>query len=129
MEHLIARWQVAGLRGLNPKAAEAQEFVCNLPARIRRLAERKTGERGVGLWRGPVALGAWGRAAAGSGKGRLRWRVSRQCVERQSSCSSSSSCWKMSSTHLTPPPPAARKAGVKKNAVKFSWLYDRALTI
>lgn len=45
MEHLIQRWRVADLTGLNPKAAEAQEFVCNLPARIRRLAERKAGER------------------------------------------------------------------------------------
>ena len=44
MEHLIQRWRIADLTGLNPKAAEAQEFVCNLPARIRRLAERKTGE-------------------------------------------------------------------------------------
>lgn len=45
MEHLIQRWRVADLIGLNPKAAEAQEFVCNLPARIRRLAERKAGEQ------------------------------------------------------------------------------------
>ncbi|KAL4448078.1 hypothetical protein ABPG75_005297 [Micractinium tetrahymenae] len=65
MEHLIQRWRVADLTGLNPKAAEAQEFVCNLPARIRRLAERK----------------------------------------------------------------AVRKDKVKKSMVKFSWLYDRALTI
>ncbi|KAL4444903.1 hypothetical protein ABPG77_003953 [Micractinium sp. CCAP 211/92] len=65
MEHLIQRWRVADLTGLNPKAAEAQEFVCNLPARIRRLAERK----------------------------------------------------------------AVRKEKAKKNLVKFSWLYDRALAI
>ena len=58
MEHLIQRWRIADLVGLNPRAAEAQEFVCNLPARIRRLAERKSGELrrrgggGSGGWAG-----------------------------------------------------------------------------
>lgn len=41
MEHLIQRWDIANLRDLNAKGAEAQEFVCTLPTRIRRLAERK----------------------------------------------------------------------------------------
>lgn len=44
MEHLVQRWRIADLTGLNSKGEEAQEFVCNLPARIRRLAERKAGE-------------------------------------------------------------------------------------
>lgn len=54
MEHLIQRWDVAHLTGLNPKAAEAQDFVCNLPARIRRLAERKAGELARRPERGPA---------------------------------------------------------------------------
>ncbi len=65
MEHLIQRWRIADLTGLNPKAAEAQEFVCNLPGRIRKLAERKAGE-----WHG------WG-IAAGSELGRV---CCQQCV-------------------------------------------------
>ncbi|CAI5495916.1 unnamed protein product [Closterium sp. Naga37s-1] len=40
MEHLIAVWDVEKMEGLSPEAARAQEFVCKLPPRIRRLAER-----------------------------------------------------------------------------------------
>lgn len=49
------RWRIADLTGLNPKAADAQEFVCNLPARIRKLAERKAGEWEQGPGHGPAA--------------------------------------------------------------------------
>ena len=52
MEHLIQRWKVADLRGLTPRAAEAQDFVCSLPPRILRLAERKTGACVRGSWVG-----------------------------------------------------------------------------
>jgi acyl-[acyl-carrier-protein] desaturase len=41
MEHLIERWDVAHLTGLNAEGIEAQEYVCTLPARFRKLAERK----------------------------------------------------------------------------------------
>lgn len=41
MDHLIARWKVADLKGtLTGQAAEAQEYVIKLPDRIRRLTER-----------------------------------------------------------------------------------------
>jgi acyl-[acyl-carrier-protein] desaturase len=41
MEHLVGRWNVPSLTGLTPEAAQAQEYVCSLPARFRKLAERK----------------------------------------------------------------------------------------
>ncbi|KAG6549030.1 hypothetical protein Mapa_009473 [Marchantia paleacea] len=40
MEHLIRTWKVESLVGLTPEAQRAQDFVCNLPTRFRRLAER-----------------------------------------------------------------------------------------
>lgn len=40
MEHLVKRWDVANRSGLSGEAAEAQEYVVGLPARIRKLAER-----------------------------------------------------------------------------------------
>ncbi|KAG0628101.1 hypothetical protein M758_1G000400 [Ceratodon purpureus] len=40
MEHLIDLWNVKSLTGLSSEAQKAQEFVCKLPARIHRLAER-----------------------------------------------------------------------------------------
>lgn len=41
MEHLIQRWDVPSATGLNAEAAEAQEYLCNLPERFRKLAERR----------------------------------------------------------------------------------------
>lgn len=35
LEHLLKRWNVGNLTGLSPEAAEAQDRVCNLPARYR----------------------------------------------------------------------------------------------
>ena len=35
LEHLLKRWNVGNLTGLSSKAAEAQDRVCNLPARYR----------------------------------------------------------------------------------------------
>ncbi|CAM6081505.1 unnamed protein product [Calypogeia fissa] len=40
MEHLIKTWNVESLTGLSRDAERAQDFVCNLPQRFRRLAER-----------------------------------------------------------------------------------------
>lgn len=42
MEHLVGYWGVAGMTGLTPEAAEAQEFIVALPARYRSLAEKAT---------------------------------------------------------------------------------------
>lgn len=39
MQHLVKRWDIEN-RQLSGDAAAAQEYVCNLPARIRKLAER-----------------------------------------------------------------------------------------
>lgn len=40
LEHLISRWELEGMAGLSSEAQEAQEYVCKLPPRIRRLADR-----------------------------------------------------------------------------------------
>jgi acyl-[acyl-carrier-protein] desaturase len=40
MDHLISFWNVERLTGLSSEAQQAQDFVCRLPARIHRLAER-----------------------------------------------------------------------------------------
>jgi acyl-[acyl-carrier-protein] desaturase len=40
LEFLVARWKVADLTGLSGEAAKAQEYVCTLAPRIRRLDER-----------------------------------------------------------------------------------------
>eukprot|EP00887_Chlorella_sp_A99_P004594 scaffold4.g4594.t1 len=41
IEHLIERWNIKSLQGLNEKGRAAQEFVCALPDKVRRLAEIK----------------------------------------------------------------------------------------
>lgn len=43
MEHLVGRWNVKNLTGLNGDAAAMQEYVIKLPDRIRKLAEKATG--------------------------------------------------------------------------------------
>ncbi|KAK6930467.1 Fatty acid desaturase, type 2 [Dillenia turbinata] len=40
LEFLVGRWQVEKLTGLSGEGQKAQEYVCGLPARIRRLEER-----------------------------------------------------------------------------------------
>lgn len=40
MEHLVKRWDVANIKGLSSEAEAAQQYVCGLPPRIRRLDER-----------------------------------------------------------------------------------------
>ena len=46
-EHLLARWRVAERTGLSPAAEEARDYVCGLPPRLRRLAERKAARKGA----------------------------------------------------------------------------------
>ena len=48
MEHLIRRWDVEHATGLNSEAAEAQEYLCNLPQRFRKLAERREKKKTTG---------------------------------------------------------------------------------
>jgi len=40
LEYLVQRWNVANLTGLSGEGMKAQEFVCGLASRIRRLEER-----------------------------------------------------------------------------------------
>lgn len=40
LEHLVERWEVPDLKNLSPEAEHAQQYVCSLAPRIRRLAER-----------------------------------------------------------------------------------------
>ncbi|XP_003561988.2 acyl-[acyl-carrier-protein] desaturase 4, chloroplastic isoform X1 [Brachypodium distachyon] len=39
VEHFVRRWRVAELRGLSGEGRRAQEYVCGLPPKVRRLAE------------------------------------------------------------------------------------------
>ncbi|GJU15242.1 stearoyl-[acyl-carrier-protein] 9-desaturase, chloroplastic [Tanacetum coccineum] len=43
LEFLVGRWKVADLTGLSGEGRKAQEYVCGLPPRIRRLEERAAG--------------------------------------------------------------------------------------
>ncbi|CAN0902786.1 Stearoyl-[acyl-carrier-protein] 9-desaturase, chloroplastic [Linum grandiflorum] len=43
LEFLVGRWKVGEFTGLSGEGNKAQEFVCGLPARIRRLEERAAG--------------------------------------------------------------------------------------
>ena len=49
--HLTEKWQIAGLTGLQDYAAKAQEYLCTLADRYRRIAERLTVQ--------PVVTPAW----------------------------------------------------------------------
>eukprot|EP00252_Welwitschia_mirabilis_P017129 TRINITY_DN38014_c0_g1_i1.p1 TRINITY_DN38014_c0_g1~~TRINITY_DN38014_c0_g1_i1.p1 ORF type:complete len:402 (+),score=41.48 TRINITY_DN38014_c0_g1_i1:94-1299(+) len=40
VEHLIQRWNVEKIEGLSSRGKQAQEFICSLPPRLRRLDER-----------------------------------------------------------------------------------------
>lgn len=40
LEFLVARWEVDKLTGLSSEGRKAQDYVCGLPPRIRRLEER-----------------------------------------------------------------------------------------
>ncbi|GJX27994.1 RNA-directed DNA polymerase, eukaryota, reverse transcriptase zinc-binding domain protein, partial [Tanacetum coccineum] len=43
LEFMVGRWKVADLTGLSGEGRKAQEYVCGLPSRIRRLEERAAG--------------------------------------------------------------------------------------
>ncbi|KAL8479279.1 hypothetical protein ACS0TY_026221 [Phlomoides rotata] len=43
LEHLVGRWNVEKLTGLSAQGQKAQDYVCGLPPRIRRLEERAQG--------------------------------------------------------------------------------------
>lgn len=43
LEFLVGRWKVGDLTGLSSEGRKAQEYVCRLPPRIRRLEERAQG--------------------------------------------------------------------------------------
>ncbi|KAK4406205.1 Stearoyl-[acyl-carrier-protein] 9-desaturase, chloroplastic [Sesamum angolense] len=43
LEHLVGRWKVENLMGLSAEGQKAQDYVCGLPPRIRRLEERAQG--------------------------------------------------------------------------------------
>jgi acyl-[acyl-carrier-protein] desaturase len=40
LEHLVNKWNVANIRGISSEAQKAQEYLCSLPPRVRRLEER-----------------------------------------------------------------------------------------
>lgn len=40
LEHLVARWKVADMTGLSAEGQKAQDYICRLPPRIRKLEER-----------------------------------------------------------------------------------------
>ncbi|GMH32718.1 hypothetical protein BSKO_00552 [Bryopsis sp. KO-2023] len=48
MENLIARWHVTNLTGLSEEAMAAQEYVCKMPPRIRKLADRASSRKNRG---------------------------------------------------------------------------------
>lgn len=45
MEHLVDRWEVGNRRGLTADAEKAQDYLCRMPGRIRKVAERTEGRR------------------------------------------------------------------------------------
>ncbi|KAF8041525.1 hypothetical protein BT93_A0202 [Corymbia citriodora subsp. variegata] len=49
LEFLVGRWKVEELTGLSAEGRKAQEYVCTLPPRIRRLEERAQGRAKEGL--------------------------------------------------------------------------------
>ncbi|KVI00409.1 Fatty acid desaturase, type 2 [Cynara cardunculus var. scolymus] len=55
LEFLVGRWKVADLTGLSGEGRKAQDYVCGLPPRIRRLEERAQGR----AKEGPVVPFSW----------------------------------------------------------------------
>lgn len=41
LDYLLKKWSVEKIDGLNEEAKKAQDYVCSLPSRLRRIAERK----------------------------------------------------------------------------------------
>eukprot|EP01024_Parvocaulis_polyphysoides_P046639 TRINITY_DN44016_c0_g1_i1.p4 TRINITY_DN44016_c0_g1~~TRINITY_DN44016_c0_g1_i1.p4 ORF type:complete len:119 (+),score=8.36 TRINITY_DN44016_c0_g1_i1:193-549(+) len=44
-EFLTKRWRISELKNLSPEAQEAQDYICKLPTRIRKLAERSAARK------------------------------------------------------------------------------------
>lgn len=40
LDHFIKKWNIRNMTGLSPQAQMEQEYLCNLAAKIRRIAER-----------------------------------------------------------------------------------------
>ncbi|KAJ8563558.1 hypothetical protein K7X08_032010 [Anisodus acutangulus] len=55
LEFLVGRWKVSDLSGLSGEGRKAQEYVCGLPPRIRRLEERAQGR----AKQGPIIPFSW----------------------------------------------------------------------
>ncbi|CAN4097625.1 unnamed protein product [Withania somnifera] len=55
LEFLVDRWKVSDLSGLSGEGTKAQEYVCGLPPRIRRLEERAQGR----AKQGPIIPFSW----------------------------------------------------------------------
>lgn len=64
MEHLIKLWNIEKIEGLDAEGRKAQDFVCKLPPRIRKLAERAADKA----------------KKAGSQTGRFSWIHNREVV-------------------------------------------------
>ena len=45
IEHLVKYWKLGDLTGLSPEAEKEQEYICRLPARYRKLAERSMNKK------------------------------------------------------------------------------------
>lgn len=48
MDNLISRWKVGDITGLSEEALAAQDYICKMPPRIRKLAERAQARRNRG---------------------------------------------------------------------------------
>ncbi|KAJ7565968.1 hypothetical protein O6H91_02G083100 [Diphasiastrum complanatum] len=55
LEHLVERWRVESITGLSSSAQKAQDYVCGLPSRIRKLEERAQGRAKKGPKQGPFS--------------------------------------------------------------------------
>uniref|UniRef100_A0A6N2M096 Acyl-[acyl-carrier-protein] desaturase n=1 Tax=Salix viminalis TaxID=40686 RepID=A0A6N2M096_SALVM len=55
LEFLVGRWKVENLTGLSAEGQKAQDYVCGLPPRIRRLEERAQGR----TKKGPILPFSW----------------------------------------------------------------------
>ncbi|KAJ6763903.1 ACYL-[ACYL-CARRIER-PROTEIN] DESATURASE [Salix purpurea] len=55
LEFLVGRWKVEKLTGLSAEGQKAQDYVCGLPPRIRRLEERAQGR----IKKGPILPFSW----------------------------------------------------------------------
>ena len=45
IDHLVKYWKLGDLTGLSPEAEKEQEYICRLPTRYRKLAERSMNKK------------------------------------------------------------------------------------